>query len=416
MNSAITYLSCSIPGREHELQRAMASVAAQHDAPLHLIAADDGSLGPQVKYNHLAKGVATPWLAFLDDDNYLLAGHLEAISPYFDRGDILYSFDQGGTRPRIDVTNWDNSQIIAFLEENNFLDQSCAMRTELFTQLGGFDTQARYMDWDLWKRAAAAGARFICVPEATWVYGVVAVHTEEPPHLHIHSELDGTFTHEHWHAHNNGSSVHDHGWHNAASRCDGDNSFGLERDGAAPTVIGPVAGLGDEFGIPVQVPFRTGMLRNETTDALVKMGAKVELWCLDGSQYNYWQMFCLLWQRRRDFIIVEHDVIPPPDFLLGFENCTKPWCVHDYLIHNATMQAAYGEVGAFGCVRFRAELMEAHPDAIRSMSDRMWAHLDNMTYRQLTARTEPGSFERYRPHLHEGIATHLHDYAGRALG
>ena len=169
----LTVLTCTIPGREDYLDRNIDSVRRQTVAVhSHLIASDDGSLGPLVKYNALAKAVDTEWLAILDDDNYWLDEHVEMIIPEFDNADVIYTWDGGGTRPRKQLSGFTQEQLIQHFTETNTLDQSCAIRTEMFRKVDGFRLSNRSMDHDLWLRIARAGGRFLAIPKMTWFYSL----------------------------------------------------------------------------------------------------------------------------------------------------------------------------------------------------------------------------------------------------
>ena len=171
----LTVLTCTIPGRENYLDRCVDSVRRQTvGVSAHLISSDDGSLGPLVKYNQLARAVDTEWLAILDDDNYWLDEHVETIAPEFDNADVIYTWDAGGTRPRIQLSWMTQTDPVRHFTETNTLDQSCAIRTEMFREVGGFrDNDAgRAMDHDLWLRIAQAGGRFLAVPKFTWFYSM----------------------------------------------------------------------------------------------------------------------------------------------------------------------------------------------------------------------------------------------------
>ena len=169
----LTVLTCTIPGREDYLDRNIDSVRRQTlSVHAHLIASDDGSIGPLEKYNLLARAVDTEWLAILDDDNYWLDDHVETIAPEFDNADVLYTWDGGGTRPRKQLAKYTQDQLVQHFTETNTLDQSCAVRTEVFRSVGGFQLSPRSMDHDLWLRIAQAGGRFLAIPKFTWFYSL----------------------------------------------------------------------------------------------------------------------------------------------------------------------------------------------------------------------------------------------------
>ena len=169
----ITVLTCTIPGRENYLDRCIDSVRRQTvGVRAHLIASDDGTLGPIEKYNQLARAVDTEWLAILDDDNYWLDEHAETIAAEFDNADVIYTWDGGGTRPRIQLAHFEQVELAKHFAETNSVDQSCAIRTETFLSVGGFQLSTRLMDQDLWYRIAQAGGRFLAIPNVTWFYSL----------------------------------------------------------------------------------------------------------------------------------------------------------------------------------------------------------------------------------------------------
>lgn len=174
MSADLTVMTCTIPAREDQLARNIESVRDQ-SVPVHahLISSDDGALGPIVKYNSLARAVTTQWLAILDDDNYWFHDHIETILPHFDDADVIYTWDAGLTRPRYDLNNSSPADAALLFQACNVIDQSCAIRSEMFDRVGGFareGTEGRPMDQDLWYRIAQAGGRFRCVPKETWFY------------------------------------------------------------------------------------------------------------------------------------------------------------------------------------------------------------------------------------------------------
>lgn len=174
----VTVLTCTIPGREELLARNMASVRDQRiKVEAHVVIADDGSLGTEAKYNRAAFSVETDWIAILDDDNYWLPNHVEMIAPYFEDADVIYTWDQGGSRPRVDISNYGQEDLLELFGSSNVLDQSCAIRRKFFERVGGFRQEfypRSFADQDLWYRLALLGARFKAVQVETWVYDVNA--------------------------------------------------------------------------------------------------------------------------------------------------------------------------------------------------------------------------------------------------
>lgn len=78
-----------------------------------------------------------------------------------------------------------------------------------------------------------------------------------------------------------------------------------------------------------------------------------------------------LWDRGETFAVMEHDIICRPDVVKAFEECPEPWCVFGYsnICHVECMEAWRN---ALGCTRFRKEIIEAVPDAMRSIPRDSW--------------------------------------------
>lgn len=162
-----------MPGRTELLAQNMESVRDQTvRVDSHLIIADDGSLGPIEKYNRAFRSVTTSWISILDDDNWWFHDHVETIQPFFDQADVIYTKDAGHTRPCQDLSARSQAEIVDLFGRTNVLDQSCAIRSEMFQRVGGFSTDhaPREMDQDLWYRIAQAGGRFHAIQKETWFY------------------------------------------------------------------------------------------------------------------------------------------------------------------------------------------------------------------------------------------------------
>ncbi|MFA4927976.1 MAG: glycosyltransferase family 2 protein [Patulibacter sp.] len=110
-----------------------------------------------------ATGEAIVWLA---DDDLLLPDHLERLDERWGLGDVDLV-----TTPAIVVAPDDGLEWAgrdwsvpyfrsAFERANTNVMASVSVRTELVRSIGGWNaTIERWADWDLWKRALAAGAR-----------------------------------------------------------------------------------------------------------------------------------------------------------------------------------------------------------------------------------------------------------------
>ena len=73
-----------------------------------------------------------------------------------------------------------------------------------------------------------------------------------------------------------------------------------------------------------------------------------------------------IWAAGETFAVLEHDVLCRPDVIEVFEQCPEPWCAFGYadICHRECMEAWRNTLG---CTRFRAECMEAVPDALEGL-------------------------------------------------
>jgi len=189
--------------RRETVVLAVRSALAQTRAPEHVIVLCDGctdgtadalrALGdprievlelekaPGYGYEHRnralerAGGEAIVWLA---DDDLLLPDHLERLGELWDTGryDLVHS-SSAIVHPDDTLewlgTDWSVPAHREELERRNTNPMaSIALRVELAQAIGGWDARVpRAADWDLWKRAFAAGAR--------------SGFSLEPTHLHF---------------------------------------------------------------------------------------------------------------------------------------------------------------------------------------------------------------------------------------
>lgn len=122
-----------------------------------------------------ARGEAIVWLA---DDDLLLPDHLERLGALWDTGRYDLVHGSGVVIHPDDTLEWFGTDwsVPAHREEleryNTNPMASIALRVELAQAVGGWDARVeRAADWDLWKRAFAAGAR--------------SAFSLEPTHLHF---------------------------------------------------------------------------------------------------------------------------------------------------------------------------------------------------------------------------------------
>lgn len=175
--------------RPRLLADALASVAAQRPAPLEIRIGDDGGgtsasaadavvlleltvlplscHQPGAARNAAAAGAHGDVLAFLDDDDLWLPGHLEGLLGAFadpavgfawrDSRVVREQVGPDGARTVLDrrqlARDWDD----ALMRSDDYLPPSAwGVRRSLFEALGGFDESFRYSeDWDFVLRAVA---------------------------------------------------------------------------------------------------------------------------------------------------------------------------------------------------------------------------------------------------------------------
>ena len=176
--------------RPQLLADALACIAAQSPAPLEVRVGDDGGGGatavaeamPMLELtvlplsfgqagaarNAAAAGARGDVLAFLDDDDLWLPGHLAGLVTAFADDDVGFAWRDSdivreavaadGTRTALErrrlARDWDD----ALMRSDDYLPPSAwGVRRALFERLGGFDVSFRYSeDWDFALRAEAA--------------------------------------------------------------------------------------------------------------------------------------------------------------------------------------------------------------------------------------------------------------------
>lgn len=165
--SPVTVVTPTLPHRAPMLAEAIQSVAAQTVPPAaHLIDVDLHRAGIPDMVNRLVDRVETEWFLLLCDDDLLYPHHLETLAAYCAAADVVYSYCDVSGR------SWNPNRgfVAEDLIHGNYIPSNALVRTALWRALGGYRRTDRFEDWDFWVRAVEAGARFTCVPEATWLY------------------------------------------------------------------------------------------------------------------------------------------------------------------------------------------------------------------------------------------------------
>lgn len=170
-----TVITPTIQERSHTLlPECIESVAMQNIKPdNHIIVVDSNKRGPSSARNKGIKAADTDWVSFLDDDDVMYENHIEEHSKYFDESiDVIYSwgmisFPEGSTKEF--KGRFDRARII---EGHNTMPVTTSIRRELLLDVGGFDTNARFEDLDLWQRLIKVDAKFFVIREFTWEYRI----------------------------------------------------------------------------------------------------------------------------------------------------------------------------------------------------------------------------------------------------
>lgn len=191
MINDITVCIATIPPRSKELRRALASVAVQTLQPAAVVVEyDHERTGAAATKNRAAAKATTEWLAFLDDDDQFLPHHLETLrraatqTLIRDRcwePDVVYSIPDVPQVPgRRDPSGrygvpFDPEE----LRRRSYIQTTSLIWTDAFHNAGGFQVPDRtmpdgspcpYDDWGLWLAMLDQGARFLHVPEVTFIW------------------------------------------------------------------------------------------------------------------------------------------------------------------------------------------------------------------------------------------------------
>lgn len=189
----ITVCIATIPPRAKLLRRALASVAEQTLQPAAIVVEyDHEHTGAAATKNRALAAVRTPWVAFLDDDDQFLPHHLETLRHYARRfpdnmtdtkryPDVLYSVPDVPQLPgRRDPNGRYGMPFNADeLRRRSYIQTTSLVRTDLLKEAGGFQLPDRtmpdgspcpYDDWGAWLALLERGARFLHVPEVTFVW------------------------------------------------------------------------------------------------------------------------------------------------------------------------------------------------------------------------------------------------------
>lgn len=160
-------------GEEHwrELAQERAIPSAEQQAPvIHVHGDVEATYGASLAHarNQGAEQADSEWLCFLDADDELMPGFVDAMERA--TGDLrtpAVSYVRPGERGPAKPMFWPEKD----LRDSNFLILSTLIRRNEFFDVGAFRDWPLYEDWDLWHRCWKTGAAIERVPDA-----VVRVH------------------------------------------------------------------------------------------------------------------------------------------------------------------------------------------------------------------------------------------------
>lgn len=189
MTNDVTVVIPTIPPRAGRLQVAMNSVFKQtYPAAAIAVAVDHDHDGAAITRDRALDMVKTPYVAFLDDDDYFKANHLEALMETMlaEDADFVYSWYDvaGNVDPRAEEFGvpWDD-------ENPKQTTITTMVKTELAQKVGFVipeDTKETLTspdrlyageDWYFTQTCWKAGAKIVHRPEKTWVWNHHGLNT-----------------------------------------------------------------------------------------------------------------------------------------------------------------------------------------------------------------------------------------------
>lgn len=187
----VTVLIPTIPERKLYLAGALATVKDQTYRPVDILVEEDTAReGPAAVRNRLLDRAETEWVAFLDDDDYLLPEHLHTLvtAQQTSGADLVWPWFrvEGGSDPfpMHRGRQWDPAA-------PHQVPVTVLARRAAILDVGGFqpiaegatdaDGNRAGEDWYLWLALSAAGYRFHHVDAQTWVWRHHANNTSGLP-------------------------------------------------------------------------------------------------------------------------------------------------------------------------------------------------------------------------------------------
>lgn len=179
----VTVVIPTIKPRKGFLRRAVNSIMAQtYDGIVPIeIALDRDHDGAAATRNRALMKVRTPWVAFLDDDDYFLPNHLEVLLNYAsDDYDVYYTGCEV-ISPDFEVIphqeewgRFGKDFDPELLKQKSYIPVTSLVRTSLAQDaLFGpppHDKSCPYDDWGFYLRVLQNGGKFLHIPQVTWIW------------------------------------------------------------------------------------------------------------------------------------------------------------------------------------------------------------------------------------------------------
>lgn len=197
MSLTVTVVIPTIAGRDHLRGLALRSVERQtRPADEIIVSHDTERTGAARTRNCALMEVTTDLVAWLDDDDELLPRHLEVLVGAFENDseiDLAYPIPHMGGGAQDPTAVPVNGRLIRPWgipfgpeQENhlktsaNFIPVTHVVRADLARKVGGFPIpnvdpdwpDEANEDWGMLLRLLKAGAKFVHVPEKTWIWNV----------------------------------------------------------------------------------------------------------------------------------------------------------------------------------------------------------------------------------------------------
>ena len=188
LSHKITVVIPSIPVRESLLKRALKSISSQtYPAYDVSIAIDHNREGAAKTRNRALYRAETEWVAFLDDDDEMLPGHLEGLvgRQLETAADVVFPWfntEPPGNDPFPMFFGREYDPL-----EPHMFPIATLVRRKLAVEVGGFPIEDAVSqtcageDWTFWLKMRDAGAKFAHLPERTWTWHHHGLNTSGLP-------------------------------------------------------------------------------------------------------------------------------------------------------------------------------------------------------------------------------------------